>query len=58
MLLYDHKNDARVVGSTVANGTMLRRSSQLPLMAENDHFEGIIHLKAKEEYFRYWVAEK
>ena len=31
-----------------ANDTMLRRSNQLVLVAENDHFEGSTHLKAKE----------
>ena len=34
----------RVVGHDNANDTMLRRSAQLLLTPENDHFEGSMHL--------------
>ena len=42
------ENDREVVGWYGANDTMLRRSAQLFLAAENDHFEGSMLLKAKE----------
>ena len=50
MLLYGYENDGGVVGSTTANGTMLRRSDQLLLATENHHFEGSTHLKAKKNH--------
>ena len=34
-----------VIGLCNGNDTMLRRSNQLVLVAENDHFEGSIDLK-------------
>ncbi len=37
-----------VMGPCNANGTMLRQCDQLILVAENHHFEGGPHLKAKE----------
>ena len=36
------------MGTYNVNGTMLRWSDQLLLTAENHHFEGSTHLKAKE----------
>ena len=48
ILLNGHKNDRGVVGTCIANDTMLRRSDQLLLTPENDHFEGSMLLKAKE----------
>ena len=41
------ENCRGVVGTCVANDTMLWRSAQLLLTAENHHFEGSMHLKAK-----------
>ena len=40
------ENCRGVVGTCIANDTMLRRPDQLLLAAENDHFEGSMHLKA------------
>ena len=42
----------RVLGTYNANDTMLRRSAQLLLAAENYHFEGSMHLKANEGEWR------
>ena len=39
-----------VVGTCIGNDTMLRRSDQLLLTLENDHFEGSMHLKAGRRY--------
>jgi len=47
-LLTASENRREVVGTYDANGGMLRRSDQLLLTPENDHFEGSMHLKAKE----------
>ena len=43
-----HKNRWEVVGACVYDDTMSRRSNQLLLTAENDHFEGSMLLKEKE----------
>ena len=42
------ETDRGVVGWYGANDTMLRRSAQLFLAPENDHFEGSMLLKMKE----------
>ncbi len=43
-----HENRWEVVGGCVYDDTMSRRSNQLLLTSENDHFEGSMLLKAKE----------
>ena len=48
LLLNRSENDRQVIKTYNANGVMLRRSDQLLLAAENHHFEGSTHLKAKE----------
>ena len=51
-LLKCSENCRGVVGTCVANDTMLRRAAQLLLAAENHHFEDSMHLKVKESNFR------
>ena len=42
------KNISVVMGHGSANGAMLRRSVQLLLVAENEHFDGCMHLMVWE----------
>ena len=47
-LLNRYKNRREVVGTCDEKDTMMRRSNQLLLTPENDHFEGSRHLKVKK----------
>ena len=55
-LLNRSENRWGVVGTCIANDTMLRRPDQLLLTPENHHFEGSMHLKTKEVLCRDFVG--
>ena len=44
-----------VMGTYIANDTMLWRSDQLLLTTENDHFEGSMHMEVKENCRFRWI---